>query len=58
MSKFKDLMLDILEMYEQGHNVAEVAQHFQLRRNIVEYVIETYGPGIIDDSAIANTTQG
>jgi len=56
MSKFKDLMLDVLEMYEQGHTVADVAQYYQLRRNIVEYVIETYGPGLIDDGGVANTT--
>ena len=56
MSKFKDLVLDVLEMYESGKTVTEVAQHYQLRRNIVEYVIETYGPGLIDDGGAANTT--
>lgn len=57
MGKFKGLVIDILEMYEDGTSVAEIAQYFQVRRDIVEYVIEMHGCEFIDDTA-ANTTPG
>lgn len=43
MSKFKILIIDILEMHEAGADVVEIARALQLGRTVVEYVIDTYG---------------
>ena len=48
MSKFKDLIIDILEMYERGRSVAEIATALQLGRSVVEYVIDTYAEVLHD----------
>ena len=48
MSKFKDLIIDILEMSERGYTVAEIATTLQLGRSVVEYVIDTYGVALLD----------
>ena len=48
MSKFKDLIIDILEMHERGADVVEIARALQLGRTVVEYVIDTYGEVLHD----------
>ena len=48
MSKFKDLIIDILEMYERGANVAEIATALQVGRSVVEYAIDTYATELQD----------
>ena len=48
MSKFKDLIIDILEMYERGRSVAEIATALQLGRSVVEYAIDTYAAELQD----------
>jgi len=48
MSKFKDLIIDILEMSDRGATVAEIATKLQLGRSVVEYVIDTYGVELLD----------
>jgi orotate phosphoribosyltransferase-like protein len=48
MSKFKDLIIDILEMHERGASVAEIATTLQLGRSVVEYAIDTYAEVLHD----------
>ena len=48
MSKFKDLIIDILEMYERGRTVAEIATTLQVGRSVVEYTIDTYAEVLQD----------
>jgi orotate phosphoribosyltransferase-like protein len=48
MSKFKNLIIDILEMHERGRTVAEIATTLQLGRTVVEYVIDTYAAELAD----------
>lgn len=48
MSKFKALIIDILEMYERGVDVAEIATVLQCGRSVVEYVIDTYAEALHD----------
>ena len=48
MSKFKNLVIDIMEMYERGRTVAEIATALQLGRSVVEYVIDTYAEVLHD----------
>jgi orotate phosphoribosyltransferase-like protein len=48
MSKFKDLIITILEMYERGATVAEIATDLQIGRTVVEYTIDTYGEVLHD----------
>ena len=48
MSKFKDLIIDILEMHERGADVVEIARALQLGRSVVEYVIDTYAEALHD----------
>ncbi len=53
MSKFKNLIIDILEMHERGRTVAEIATALQLGRSVVEYVIDTYAAELADWQARA-----
>ena len=48
MSKFKTLIIDILEMHERGADVVEIARALQLGRSVVEYVIDTYAEVLHD----------
>jgi orotate phosphoribosyltransferase-like protein len=48
MSKFKNLIIDIMEMYGRGNNVAEIATALQCGRSVVEYVIDTYAAELSD----------
>ena len=48
MSKFKNLIIDIMEMYGRGNNVAEIATALQCGRSVVEYVIDTYAAELAD----------
>jgi orotate phosphoribosyltransferase-like protein len=48
MSKFKDLIIDIMEMYSKGNNVAEIATVLQCGRSVVEYVIDNYSADMQD----------
>ena len=48
MSKFKNLVIDIMEMYERGRSVAEIATTLQVGRSVVEYVIDTYAAELQD----------
>lgn len=48
MSKFKDLIIDILEMHERGASVAEIATALQVGRSVVEYAIDTYAAELHD----------
>ena len=48
MSKFKNLIIDILEMYERGLDVVEIARALQCGRSVVEYVIDTYAEVLHD----------
>jgi orotate phosphoribosyltransferase-like protein len=48
MSKFKNLVIDIMEMHERGRTVAEIATALQLGRSVVEYVIDTYAAELAD----------
>ena len=48
MSKFKNLVIDILEMQEQGLDVVEIARVLQCGRSVVEYVIDTYAEVLHD----------
>ena len=57
MSKFKDLIIDILEMYERGRTVAEIATALQLGRSVVEYVIDTYAE-VLQDWQRLGSAQG
>ena len=48
MSKFKTLIIGILEMYERGADVAEIATALQVGRSVVEYAIDTYAEVLQD----------
>jgi orotate phosphoribosyltransferase-like protein len=48
MSKFKNLVIDIMEMYGRGRTVAEIATALQCGRSVVEYVIDTYAAELAD----------
>jgi hypothetical protein len=43
MGKMKNLVIDILEMYEKGYSVTEIADLYEMRLETVVSVIETYG---------------
>lgn len=43
MSKFKDLMLSVLEMHEQGYDIRYLTQYFEVKQSVIEYIIEQYG---------------
>ena len=46
--RFKDLLIDILAMYDEGLDVVEIARALQCGRSVVEYVIDTYGTAMQD----------
>ena len=48
ISKFKDLIIDILEMHERGADVVEIARALHLGLSVVEYVIDTYAAELQD----------
>jgi len=48
MAKFKNLVIDILEMYERGLDVVKIASALQCNRSVVEYVIDTYAEVLHD----------
>ena len=43
MAKMKELVIDILEMYERGYSVREIADLHGLRQETVVSVLEDWG---------------
>jgi hypothetical protein len=56
MSKFKDVIIDVIEMHEDGFAIAEIGQRYALCPSMVEYVIDTYGPGLYSDEQLVAMT--
>lgn len=43
MAQFKTLMMQILQLSEQGLEIAEISQVLQVGRSVVEYTLDQYG---------------
>lgn len=47
MSQFKTLVMQILQLNEEGHTVAEIATVLQCGRSVVEYTLDLYGNTVV-----------
>jgi|688.fasta_scaffold2764797_1 hypothetical protein len=43
MGQMKNIVIDILEMYQRGYSIYEIANYHEMRQESVVSVIETYG---------------
>jgi orotate phosphoribosyltransferase-like protein len=42
MAKMKDLVIEIMELFENGVPIAEIAERLRMDREIIEEVVEEY----------------
>ena len=47
MSNYKSLMMQILQLYDNGYDVAQIATVLQVGRSVVEYTIDLYGNTVL-----------
>ena len=47
MSNFNSLMMQILQLYDDGYDVAQIATVLQVGRSVVEYTIDLYGNTVV-----------
>ena len=47
MGQFKTLMVQILQLNEEGYDVAQIATVLQVGRSVVEYTLDLYGNTVV-----------
>ena len=47
MGQFKTLMMQILQLYDDGYDVAQIATVLQVGRSVVEYTLDLYGNTVV-----------
>ena len=51
MSKMKDLLLDIVEMYDDDYTISQIANITGLPQDVVFDILERYSQGLVDERA-------
>jgi orotate phosphoribosyltransferase-like protein len=46
MSKMKDLLTDVLDSYDKGYSIHEIANLYELRQETVVAILEEWGTNV------------
>jgi hypothetical protein len=52
MSKMKDLIIDIAEMYDDNFTIKQISDHTGLPQDVVFDILQKYSWRIVDDSEL------
>ena len=50
MSKMKDLLMDIVEMYDDNYTIKQIADNTGLPQDVVFDILQRYSQGLVEES--------